>query len=76
MKISLILAHPDPGSFNHAIAKKARGTLEGNGHDVAFHDLYLEGFDPVLPREEIPKAAPLGSVIQNPTFRINGLNTS
>lgn len=65
MKVSLILAHPDPVSFNHAIAKKALGTLERNGHDVAFHDLYLEGFDPVLPREEIPKSAPLGSLIQN-----------
>ena len=65
MKVSLILAHPDPGSFNHAIAKRARETLERNGHDVVFHDLYQEGFDPVLPREEIPKAASLGSAIQN-----------
>ncbi len=65
MKISLILAHPDPGSFNHAIAKRARETLERNGHDVIFHDLYQEGFDPVLPQEEIPKAASLGSAIQN-----------
>ncbi len=65
MKVSLILAHPDPGSFNHAIAKKARETLERNGHDVSFHDLYLEGFDPILPREEIPKVAPLSSTIQN-----------
>jgi len=65
MKVSLILAHPDPGSFNHAIAKRARETLERNGHDVVFHDLYQEGFDPVLPGEEIPKAASLGSAIQN-----------
>lgn len=65
MKISLILAHPDPGSFNHAIAKRARETLERNGHDVVFHDLYQEGFDPVLPGEEIPKAASLGFAIQN-----------
>ena len=65
MNVSIILAHPDPGSFNHAIAKKASGTLERNGHDVVFHDLYLEGFDPVLTQEEIPKTAPLGPVIQN-----------
>ena len=57
MKVSIILAHPDPGSFNHAIAKKASITLERNGHDVVFHDLYLEGFDPVLTLEEIPKTA-------------------
>ena len=65
MKVSIILAHPDPGSFNHAIAKKARETLERNGHDVVFHDLYQEGFDPVLTLEEIPKTASLGPVIQN-----------
>jgi NAD(P)H dehydrogenase (quinone) len=65
MKVSIILAHPDPGSFNHAIAKKARKTLEKNGYDVVFHDLYLEGFDPVLSQEEIPKTAPLGAAIQN-----------
>ena len=65
MKVSIILAHPDPGSFNHAIAKKARKTLERNGHDVIFHDLYLEGFDPVLTLEEIRKSAPLCSLVQN-----------
>jgi putative NADPH-quinone reductase len=65
MRVSIILAHPDPGSFNHAIAEKASGTLESNGHDVVFHDLYREGFDPVLTQEEIPKTAPLGPVIQN-----------
>jgi NAD(P)H dehydrogenase (quinone) len=65
MKVSIILAHPDSGSFNHAIANKARKTLERNGHDAVFHDLYLEGFDPLLTREEIPKTAPLGPLIQS-----------
>jgi len=65
MKVSIILAHPDPGSFNHAIAEKASGILESNGHDVVIHDLYRECFDPVLTLEEIPKTAPLGPVIQN-----------
>ena len=59
MKLSLILAHPDPGSFNHAIAETARQTLLRNGHTVFFHDLYAERFDPVLPAHEIPKGAPL-----------------
>ena len=57
MQISLILGHPRPGSFNHAIAETVAATLERNGHRVAFHDLYAEGFDPILPYEEIPKAA-------------------
>ncbi len=57
MKISVILAHPDPRSLNHAIAGRARATLLAGGHDVSFHDLYAEGFDPVMPAAEIPSAA-------------------
>ena len=59
MKLSLILAHPGPGSFNHAIAETARQTLLRNGHTVFFHDLYAESFDPILPAHEIPKDAAL-----------------
>ena len=55
----MILAHPDPNSFNHAIAVTAVRTLHENGHQVAFHDLYAEGFDPLLPAAEIPEGAPL-----------------
>jgi putative NADPH-quinone reductase len=64
MKVSLILAHPMPGSFNHAIADAARDALEGNGHQVVFHDLYQEGFDPILPSEEISKGASLTTIVQ------------
>ena len=59
MNISLILAHPSLGSFNHAIAIAAINALVANGHCVSFHDLYRERFDPVLPYEEIPKGADL-----------------
>jgi NAD(P)H dehydrogenase (quinone) len=65
MSISLILAHPRPGSFNHAIAAAALQTLRQNGHHVSFHDLCMEGFDPVMPYLEIPKSASLDPVIQN-----------
>jgi NAD(P)H dehydrogenase (quinone) len=64
MKISVILAHPDRGSFNHAIAKTAVEQLEKNGHGVFFHDLYGEGFDPLLTGQEIPEDAPLPRVIR------------
>ena len=63
MKLSLILAHPSPGSFNHAIAETARRTLLRNGHTVFFHDLCAEGFDPILPAYEIPKEAVLPAEI-------------
>ena len=42
MKISVILAHPDQNSFNHAIARTVVEQLEKNGHSVCFHDLYEE----------------------------------
>jgi len=63
MRVSVILAHPGPGSFNHAIAATVVKTLAENGHTVAFHDLYAEHFDPVLPYAEIPRDAPLDPVI-------------
>jgi NAD(P)H dehydrogenase (quinone) len=63
MKISVILAHPDGGSFNHAIASAAVKTLNKNGHNVVFHDLYKEKFPPVLPVEEIPRDVSLPQII-------------
>jgi len=49
MKGSVIIAHPHPGSFNHAIAETAIRALEENWHTVCFHDLYQVRFDPVFP---------------------------
>jgi putative NADPH-quinone reductase len=63
MKISVILAHPHPGSFNHAIADEAASVLRKSGHAVTIHDLYREQFDPVLPYDEIPRDAPPDPVI-------------
>jgi len=57
MSVSVILAHPDSGSFNHAIASACVTALQANGHHVDFHDLYAERFDCVLPFGEIPKGA-------------------
>ncbi len=64
MNISVILAHPDTGSFNHAIATRAVQTLTDNGHQVFFHDLYEEQFDPLLPTEEILRDATLPAEIE------------
>jgi putative NADPH-quinone reductase len=53
MNVSVILAHPSRDSFNHAIAEAAVRQLRGSGHVVRFHDLYAEGFDPILQFPEI-----------------------
>jgi NAD(P)H dehydrogenase (quinone) len=64
MRISVILAHPDPESFNHAIAQTAVDALKANGYRVFFHDLYQEKFDPRLNLEELAKDAILPAVIR------------
>ena len=63
MRISVILAHPDTGSFNHAIALTAVEQIKSNRHQVFFHDLYRESFDPLLSAMEIPSDSPLPQLI-------------
>jgi len=63
MIVSVILAHPREGSFNHAIARAAVERLMANGHTAVLHDLYQEGFDPLLPGQEIAKGAHLPPMI-------------
>ena len=70
MNVSLILAHPNEGSFNHAIARAAMDALQAAGHSVSFHDLYRERFDPVLPYEEIPKGAEIDPLIEKHCLEI------
>ena len=65
MNISVILAHPDKNSFNHAIALSVVEEIKSNGCAVFFHDLYEEKFDPILPTIEIIKDAPLPPEIQS-----------
>ncbi len=64
MQVFVILAHPSIQSFNAAIAHAAIAELEKNGHEVAFHDLYAEKFDPILPCDEIPKDARLSDEVE------------
>ena len=63
MNISIILAHPDPASFNHAIADAAAAAASRQGHTVHLHDLCAEGFDPLLPAAEIPRDADLPDLV-------------
>jgi putative NADPH-quinone reductase len=64
MNALIILAHPDPSSFNHAIARTIAETLRGQGHQVCLHDLYAEKFESDLPANEIPRMAILPEEIQ------------
>ncbi len=53
MQISVILAHPNPESLNHAIYRVVLETLEAAGHTVKAHDLYGENFDPLMRTAEL-----------------------
>jgi NAD(P)H dehydrogenase (quinone) len=53
MEISVILAHPYPESFNHAIYQTVLDCLRKNGHQVHAHNLYEEGFNPLLEGSEL-----------------------
>lgn len=64
MNIYIVLAHQNPGSFNHAIAETAAEHLRAGGHEVFYHDLYAEKFDPILDNDELTGARPLDSVLQ------------
>jgi hypothetical protein len=63
MNVSLLLAHPQPGSFNHAIAQVAREARAAAGHAVAFHDLCAERFEALLPPGESARDARLPPAI-------------
>ncbi len=55
MNVLEVTCHPLTSSFSHALAVRARDFLQSQGHRVVFHDLYAEGFDPVLPADELSR---------------------
>jgi len=72
MKISVILGHPKKGSFNHAIAQAVVDALHKNLHEVFYHDLYDERFDPILDHGEMFKECRLSPAIKLYCKEISG----
>ncbi len=52
MRVVVVVAHPDPNSFNHAIASTAASALRESGHDVTVLDLYAEEFRTAMSHDE------------------------
>lgn len=44
MNVLIVVAHPEPQSFGHAMCTTAADTLTESGHTVVISDLYAEGF--------------------------------
>lgn len=53
MRISLILSHPGRDSLCAALAHATQAALAAAGHEVLFHHLDAEGFDPRLGEAEL-----------------------
>ena len=47
MKAHIVLAHPEPHSFNAKLAGLSNSTLASAGYDISFSDLCHNGFDAV-----------------------------
>jgi len=58
----VVVGHPAPESFSHALARHYCASVDACGQDAILHDLYASGFDPLLRSEERPEA---------PGFRIS-----
>jgi NAD(P)H dehydrogenase (quinone) len=52
MRVVVVVAHPDPASFTHAIAATARAALVDGGHEVTTLDLYDEEFRTAMSHDE------------------------
>lgn len=52
MRILVLFAHPVETSYQAALHEQVVTTLKAKGHEVDDCDLYKEGFDPRLSREE------------------------
>ncbi len=63
MKILVVLGHQNPKSYNQAIVQTAIDEMKQLGHEVIFHDLYAEGFDPILTQEELDSEKPTDPVV-------------
>lgn len=54
----VVVAHPRPGSFTHALAEAVADGFAAAGLAVDAHDLYAEGFDPLLTAAEADTTRP------------------
>jgi NAD(P)H dehydrogenase (quinone) len=52
MRVVVVVAHPDPNSFSHAITSTVRASLSAGGHEVTVLDLYAEEFRAAMSHDE------------------------
>jgi NAD(P)H dehydrogenase (quinone) len=52
VKAYVVYCHPDPDSFTASVRDRAVVALKATGHEVRIADLYADGFDPAMSRQE------------------------
>jgi len=52
MRAVVVIAHPDPASFTHAVAARVVAGLAAGGHVAVVHDLHADGFRAAMSDEE------------------------
>lgn len=58
--ILIVVAHPDPASFNHALARGTAAALRQAGHRVTVSDLAAEGFRADVGAHDVTERADAG----------------
>lgn len=53
MRVLIVYCHPNPESFTAAVRDVVRENAKGAGAEVRVLDLYADGFDPLLSRDEL-----------------------
>jgi putative NADPH-quinone reductase len=79
MKVLVVLAHPNPDSFSHAIVDRVVAALANREHSVSVIDLYGLDYSPALTRAELaayPTAEPaIDPVVREHTRLIQECST-
>jgi NAD(P)H dehydrogenase (quinone) len=70
MKASVILAHPNRFSFNHAIFSAVCGAFTSRGIEVFPHDLYQEKFNPLLSARELGLKKSVDKLVNRYAFEL------
>jgi hypothetical protein len=76
MHAHIVLAHPEPQSFNAHLARLAARSLEVQGWHITMSDLYGMGFDPCdRPEHYVARQDPNGSPLPSgPDSARSGFN--
>ncbi len=64
MKILQIVCNPRHPSLGATLARESRERLLAAGHELLYHDLYEESFDPILTEAEMAQGFSLDPLVQ------------